>query len=46
MKQKHLLSLENFPANDLETIIETSFSFKEILERPIKKYHLYRVRLL
>ena len=37
MKQKHLLSLENFPANDLETIIETSFSFKEILERPIKK---------
>ena len=37
MKEKHLLSLENFPANDLETIINTSFSFKEILERPIKK---------
>ena len=37
MKHKHLLDLENFPANDIEKIIETSFSFKEILDRPIKK---------
>ena len=37
MKQKHLLGLENFPAGDIEKIIETSFSFKEILDRPIKK---------
>ena len=37
MKQKHLLGLENFPASDIEKIIETSFSFKEILDRPIKK---------
>ena len=36
MKQKHLLGLENFPASDIEKIIETSFSFKEILDRPIK----------
>ena len=37
MKQKHLLGLENFPASDIDKIIETSFSFKEILDRPIKK---------
>lgn len=37
MKHKHLLDLENFPASDIEKIIETSFSFKEILDRPIKK---------
>ena len=37
IKQKHLLGLEHFPAEDLATIIETSFSFKEILDRPIKK---------
>ena len=37
MKHKHLLDLENFPASDIEKIIETSFSFKELLDRPIKK---------
>ena len=37
MKQKHLLGLEKFPASDIDKIIETSFSFKEILDRPIKK---------
>ena len=37
MEQKHLLGLENFPASDIDKIIETSFSFKEILDRPIKK---------
>ena len=37
MKQKHLLGLENFPVDDLAKIIETSFSFKEVLNRPIKK---------
>ena len=37
MKHKHLLDLENFPASDIEKIIDTSFSFKEILDRPIKK---------
>ena len=37
MKHKHLLDLENFPASDIEKIIETSFSFKQIIDRPIKK---------
>ena len=37
MKQKHLLGLEHFPVDDLAKIIETSFSFKEVLNRPIKK---------
>ena len=37
MKHKHLLDLENFPASDIEKIIDTSFSFREILDRPIKK---------
>ena len=37
MKQKHLLGLEHFPADDLAKIIETSFIFKEILDRPIKE---------
>ena len=37
MIQKHLLGLENFPVRDIDKIIETSFSFKEILDRPIKK---------
>ena len=37
MKQKHLLGLEHFPADDILKIIKTSFSFKEILDRPIKK---------
>ena len=37
MKNKHLLGLENYPAKDIQTIIDTAFSFKEVLERPIKK---------
>ena len=37
MKNKHLLGLENYPAQDIQTIIDTAFSFKEVLERPIKK---------
>ena len=37
MKIKHLLGLENYPAQDIQTIIDTAFSFKEVLERPIKK---------
>ena len=36
MKNKHLLGLENYPAKDIQTIIDTAFSFKEVLERPIK----------
>ena len=37
MENKHLLGLENYPAQDIQTIIDTAFSFKEVLERPIKK---------
>ena len=37
MKNKHLLGLENYPAQDIQTIIDTAFSFKEVLDRPIKK---------
>ena len=37
MKHKHLLGLENYPAEDIQTIIQTAFSFREVLDRPIKK---------
>ena len=37
MKNKHLLGLKDFPEEDIKTIIDTSFSFKEVLNRPIKK---------
>ena len=37
MKNKHLLGLKNYPREDINTIIDTSFSFKEVLNRPIKK---------
>ncbi len=37
MKLKHLLGLEKYPAEDIATIIDTAFSFREVLDRPIKK---------
>ena len=37
MKNKHLLGLKDFPSEDIKKIIDTSFSFKEVLNRPIKK---------
>ena len=37
MQNEHLLGLENYPAQDIQTIVDTAFSFKEVLERPIKK---------
>ena len=37
LKQKHLLGLEWYPAQDIKTIIDTAFSFREVLDRPIKK---------
>ena len=33
----HFLGLENFPRDDIQKIIDTSFNFKEVLDRPIKK---------
>lgn len=37
LEQKHLLGLAGYPAADIQTIIDTAFSFREVLERPIKK---------
>ena len=37
MKNTHLLGLKEYPREDIQTIIDTGFRFKEILDRPIKK---------
>ncbi|NOZ75098.1 MAG: aspartate carbamoyltransferase catalytic subunit [FCB group bacterium] len=37
LTHRHLLGLEGYPREDLETIISTAFNFREILDRPIKK---------
>ncbi len=37
LQQKHLLGLEDYPAEDIQTIIDTAFEFRAVLERPIKK---------
>ena len=34
---KHLLGLENTSKSDIEKIIDVGFTFREVLERPIKK---------
>lgn len=37
LKHRHLLGLEGYPAEDIQTIIDTAFGFREVLDRPIKK---------
>ncbi len=37
LKTKHLLGLENVSSSDIQTILDTAVSFKQVLERPIKK---------
>ncbi|MBT5097104.1 MAG: aspartate carbamoyltransferase, partial [Candidatus Marinimicrobia bacterium] len=37
MKHRHLLGLKYYPAEDIQSIIDMAFTFKEVLERPIKK---------
>ncbi|MFH1250356.1 MAG: aspartate carbamoyltransferase catalytic subunit [bacterium] len=37
LRIKHLLGLENVSQEDINTILDTAFSFREVLERPIKK---------
>ncbi|MDH4222531.1 MAG: aspartate carbamoyltransferase catalytic subunit [candidate division Zixibacteria bacterium] len=37
LKSKHLLGLEGLSKDEIEMILDTAESFKEILERPIKK---------
>ncbi len=36
-KSRHLLGLEYLDREDIETVLETAKSFREVLERPIKK---------
>jgi len=37
LSQKHLLGLENLQKSDIELLLDTAESFKEILERDVKK---------
>ena len=37
LQQRHLLGLEGYPIEDIQTIIDTGFKFREVLDRPIKK---------
>ena len=37
LQQKHLLGLEGYPSEDIQSIIDTAFNFREVLDRPIKK---------
>jgi len=37
LSSKHFISSKNTPKEDLMLLIETGFSFREVLERPIKK---------
>jgi len=37
LKIKHLIGLEHTPAADIQLLIDTGFTFREVLDRPIKK---------
>ena len=37
LKNKHLIGLEKTPATDIQHFIDTGFTFREVLDRPIKK---------
>ena len=37
LTNKHLIGLENTPSDDIQLIIDTGFTFREVLNRPIKK---------
>ena len=37
LKEKHLIGLKDIPKQDIELILKHAFSFREILDRPIKK---------
>ncbi|MEC8915491.1 MAG: aspartate carbamoyltransferase catalytic subunit [Candidatus Neomarinimicrobiota bacterium] len=37
LQKKHLLGLEGYPSEDIQSIIDTAFNFREVLDRPIKK---------
>jgi len=37
LQNKHLIGLEHTPTEDIHKLIDTSFTFREVLDRPIKK---------
>ncbi len=37
LSQRHLLGLEDYSSTDIQSIIDTAFSFRKVLDRPIKK---------
>jgi aspartate carbamoyltransferase catalytic subunit len=37
LRSRHLLGLDGMPREDIQLILDTAVSFKEVLERPIKK---------
>nr|MBP6672933.1 aspartate carbamoyltransferase [Bacteroidota bacterium] len=37
LSSRHLLRLQGMPQNDINQILDAAISFKEILNRPIKK---------
>ncbi len=37
LSQKHMLGLEFVPKSDIELILDTAFTFREVLDRPVKK---------
>ncbi len=37
LKSRHLLGLQGMPREDIQLILDTATSFREVLERPIKK---------
>jgi len=37
LQNKHLIGLEHTPTDDIQKLIDTGFTFREVLNRPIKK---------
>ncbi|MFQ6611157.1 MAG: aspartate carbamoyltransferase, partial [Fidelibacterota bacterium] len=37
LTRKHFLDLEHAPVQDMQKIIDTAYTFREVLDRPIKK---------
>ena len=37
LQNKHLIGLEHTSAEDIQKLIDTGFTFREVLDRPIKK---------
>ena len=37
LSTRHLIGIKNLTVEDIQTILQTSAQFKEVLQRPIKK---------